>query len=546
MATTTDTRLEERTSAAVGVPTVGRAATSGLLAVATAFGASELVAGLSLRLRSPIVAVGDVVVDTVPEPVKRFAIATFGANDKIALIVGTVIVAMLLGGLLGTLARRRPAAGALAIGAFGALGVAASLRGPLGDLVAAVPSVVAGIVGAGVLVALLQRARAAASSADAPAAMPSRSPGSPGGPPRPRMRAGAGDRRAFLRLSGGVALGAVAMAAAGRALDSRLSAEPARAAITVPRPTQPLPALPAGVDLGVDGVAPFITPFDDFYRVDTALVIPQVDPEAWALRVTGMVDRPLTFSYADLLDRPLADYDITLTCVSNTVGGGLVGNARWQGVLVRDLLAEAGVSPAADQIVGRSVDGYTCGYPVAAALDRDAIVAVGMNGEPLPVERGFPARLVTPGLYGYVSATKWLAEIELTRFDAFDQYWVPRGWDEQAPIKTMARIDTPRSFEPVGPGPLAIAGVAWAQTRGIERVEVRVDDGDWAEAELAEVPGPDTWRQWRFGWDATPGSHRITVRATDGTGAVQTDERADPFPNGASGWQTLFLTVSEP
>jgi DMSO/TMAO reductase YedYZ molybdopterin-dependent catalytic subunit len=358
------------------------------------------------------------------------------------------------------------------------------------------------------------------------------------------MRAGAGDRRTFLKLSGSFALGATAMAVGGRALAGRLTAASAREAVAFPTAASTFPPLPSGVELGVDGIAPFVTPEAEFYRVDTALVVPQVQPDTWDLRVTGMVERPLTLTYDDLLGRDLIEADITLTCVSNTVGGNLVGHARWTGIPLSELLDEAGVDPGADQIVGRSVDGYTAGFPVAAAYDRDALLVVGMNGEPLPIERGFPARLIVPGLYGYVSATKWLAEIELTRFADFDQYWVPRGWDEEAPIKTMARIDVPRSFSSVEAGTVDVGGVAWAQTRGISMVEVRVDDGEWEEAELGEVPGDDTWRQWRFRWEATEGSHRITVRATDGTGELQTDERADPFPNGASGWQTLFATVT--
>jgi DMSO/TMAO reductase YedYZ molybdopterin-dependent catalytic subunit len=292
-------------------------------------------------------------------------------------------------------------------------------------------------------------------------------------------------------------------------------------------------------------VAPFVTRNADFYRVDTALIVPQVRTEDWSLRVTGMVDEPFELAFDELLARDLVEADITMTCISNPVGGDLVGNARWLGVPVRDLLDRAGVRRGADQLVGRSVDGYTCGFPVSAAYDRDCLVALGMNGEPLPLRHGFPARLVTPGLYGYVGSTKWLTELEVTTFSAFDQYWVPRGYAERAPIKTMARIDTPRSAQRVSAGRVPAAGVAWAQTRGIDAVEVRVDDGEFEPAELADELSDATWRQWRFDWDATPGNHTLTVRAVDGTGETQIEQRTDVLPDGASGWMSLVVSVDD-
>ena len=297
------------------------------------------------------------------------------------------------------------------------------------------------------------------------------------------------------------------------------------------------------MSLDVDGLSPLFTPNADFYRIDTALTVPQVPAESWQLRVRGMVERPFDLSYAELISRELIEADITMTCVSNEIGGGLVGTARWLGVRLDDLLAEAGIDPMADQIVGRSVDGYTCGFPVSALDGRAALVAVAMNGEPLPLEHGFPARLIVPGLYGFVSATKWLTEIEVTRFDQFDQYWVPRGWDNQAPIKTMSRIDTPRGLARVAPGTVPIAGVAWAQTRGIVGVEVQIDDGAWQSADLAEAVNDDMWRQWSLPWDATPGRHQVRVRAIDGTGEIQTDERQAPMPNGASGHHQIIVLV---
>jgi len=281
-----------------------------------------------------------------------------------------------------------------------------------------------------------------------------------------------------------------------------------------------------------------------FFRIDTAITIPRVDSRTWTLRVHGMVDRPYELTFDELLSLEMVERWITLSCVSNPVGGSLVGNAAWRGVPLAALLDRAGVRAGADQIVGRSVDGFTVGFPTAAAFDgRDALVAVAMNGEPLPFRHGFPARLVVAGLYGYVSATKWLSELELTGWDAFDAYWVPRGWAKEAPVKTQSRIDTPRSGARIPPGPRAIAGVAWAPGLGITRVEVQVDDGAWEDAELAEALDRNAWRQWRLPWSPGPGPHTIRVRATDGSGETQTGASAPPAPDGATGWHTVRVTV---
>ncbi len=299
--------------------------------------------------------------------------------------------------------------------------------------------------------------------------------------------------------------------------------------------------MPAAVS--ADGATPFFTPNANFYRIDTALTVPQVSVDGWKLKIKGLVDNELSLSYDDLLNRDIVEHDITLTCVSNEVGGSLMGTARWLGVRLDDLLAEAGISADADQIVGRSVDGYTCGFPTAALDGRDALVAIGMNGEPLPLEHGYPARLIVPGLYGYVSATKWLDSIELTRFDRFDQYWVERGWVENAPIKVSSRIDTPRGLSRVPAGITAIAGVAWAQTRGIEKVELQIDDGEWVDTTLADELNSVTWRQWSYAWEATPGNHSVRVRATETGGVVQIEERTAPFPSGATGLQQIVVIV---
>ncbi|WP_256107887.1 molybdopterin-dependent oxidoreductase, partial [Streptomyces sp. ODS05-4] len=318
--------------------------------------------------------------------------------------------------------------------------------------------------------------------------------------------------------------------------------------VSLPAPGAPADPLPRGAQLRVPGVSPFTTPNKDFYRVDTALVVPKVDAGAWRLRIRGEgVRKPLTLSFQDLLKRELIERDITLTCVSNEVGGPYAGHARWIGVRLADLLGEAGVRPPskggrADQLVSRSVDGMTIGTPVEDVMDgRDAMLAVGMNGEPLPFVHGFPVRMVVPGLYGYVSACKWIQDIELTTFDAYDAYWVKREWAAKAPIKTQSRIDTPKPFARPAAGTVMVAGVAWAQHRGIERVEVRVDDGPWQRADLAPVPSTDTWRQWSFPCQATPGSHTLTVRATDGTGETQTEKRTRTIPDGASGWHSVVV-----
>lgn len=545
------------------------AITSGLLAGVAALATGELASGLVADWQSPVVSVAEAVIDAVPRSVKEFAIETFGENDKIALVVGILVFSTIFAMLLGLLGRRRPGVPVVGFAAFACVGVWASQRFPGSSLSSIIPSVLAGVAGAGTFL-LLRRLAAPAGGAQpvnaqlndllndnllndndqpsgneqllddglsaGPAAMAAATP-------TMTMINGASSRRRFLVVSGAVAAAAAIAATAGRALRSRFDASASRNAVVLPEAADPLPIAPSTIAVDSPDVSPFYTPNGEFYRVDTALVVPQVPADDWVLTVTGMVDTPLRLSYADLLARNLVEEDITLTCVSNTVGGKLVGTARWLGLPLRELLDEAGVQAGADQIVGRSVDGYTGGFPVDAAYDRPALIAVAMNGEPLPIDHGFPARLMVPGLYGYVSATKWLSEIELTRFDDFDQYWVRRGWDREAPIKTMARIDTPRSLGKIAAGQFVIGGVAWAQTIGISMVEVAIDDGPFVEADLADDWSEHTWRQWSLAWDATPGRHRLTVRATDANGKLQTDQRAEPFPNGASGWMSIFVDV---
>jgi DMSO/TMAO reductase YedYZ molybdopterin-dependent catalytic subunit len=353
-------------------------------------------------------------------------------------------------------------------------------------------------------------------------------------------------RRRFLSASLMVGGAAVALGGLGRLNIARRFgvAEAARDALTIPVPQSPLPPLDAGAVLDTSGISPFITPNADFYRVDTAFIVPRIDTDTWRLAIHGMVDREMELTFEQLMSREVIERDITLACVSNEVGGPYIGNARWIGVPLKPLFEEAGVHADADQIVSRSVDGFTVGTPTAVAMDgRDAMLAVSMNGETLPFTHGFPVRMIVPGLYGYVSATKWLTDIELTTFDAYDAYWIQRGWAQQAPIKTESRIDTPRAGSKVRVGTLMVAGVAWAQHRGIELVEVRVDGGAWNDATLAAQDTTDTWRQWTWPWHATPGQHTIEVRATDADGDVQPEQRLPPFPDGATGWHTVQVSA---
>jgi DMSO/TMAO reductase YedYZ molybdopterin-dependent catalytic subunit len=351
-------------------------------------------------------------------------------------------------------------------------------------------------------------------------------------------------RRQFLRwtaVAGGVAaVGAVA----GQLLVSAANrVSSARELIRLPAAARPAPAVPAGADLQVPGLSPYLTPNDDFYRIDTALQVPVIDPSSWSLEITGMVERPLTLTYDELSALPLVEHVTTLTCVSNPVGGDLIGNARWLGYPIRDLLARARPQAGADMVLSTSEDGFTAGTPLSALTDpdRQALLAIGMNGEPLPLEHGFPVRMVVPGLYGYVSATKWVTRLKVTTFAADQGYWTPLGWSERGPIKLSSRIDVPRRT--VDAGQVVVAGVAWAQHTGVAAVEVQVDGGAWQRAELAEATSDDTWRQWRFPWSATTGRHRVSVRASDADGNLQLAAEAPPAPDGATGYHSVEVTV---
>jgi DMSO/TMAO reductase YedYZ molybdopterin-dependent catalytic subunit len=454
---------------------------------------------------------------------KDFAIRTFGTNDKPVLIGSILAVLLLLSLVTGALAVRRLGIGIAGVAVLGLVGAAAAATRPDFQALDPLPSVVGAVAGAIALVTILR-------------------PVTESDPAQPL--ADESRRRVLVvglwAVAAGVVAGTVGRLVTRRQADVTAS----RAAVRLPKPASPATAVPRGSDLAIDGLTPFRTANADFYRVDTALVVPQVATEGWTLRVHGMVDRELELTFDDLLERDLVERDITLTCVSNEVGGTYAGNARWLGAPLADLLDEAGVMDGADMILSTSSDRMTIGTPTAVVMDgRDALLAVGMNGEPLPPEHGFPCRMVVPGLYGYVSATKWLVDLELTRFADASAYWTDRGWAARGPIKTMSRIDTPRPFAKPKAGRVAVAGVAWAQHRGIEKVEVRVDGGSWHQARLAEVPSTDTWRQWVWQWDATPGGHTLEVRATDSDGATQPEKRAEPFPSGATGWHATSVTV---
>ena len=546
----------------------------GMVATGSALAISELVAGLFLSAPSLVRTIGQRIIDITPAPVEDWAISTFGTNDKLALIIGIVVVSLAIGALLGLLAEKRPGPAAAGFVLFGVVGFVVGLTDPLaGSTLTLVAAVAAAASGVGVLLGLRSLLR--------------RSP-SPAGAGAP------GSRRVFLTASAAGVAVAVGEVLLGRYFADRTQAAVAgREQVTLPSASQPAPATTtlttepaesvsdtAGVTASeaadpvettttavsteassepavegvadptpaqvapIDGVSELVTPNEEFYIIDTALSVPRVDLETWTLSFTGLADTPFSITYDELLAMPMVERYVTLCCVSNRVGGGLIGNAKWLGVPLRELVERAGVRPEGTQLIGRSVDEFTVGFPTAAVFDgREALVAVGMNGEPLPLKHGFPARLVVSGLYGYVSATKWLAEVEFAGWDDFDAYWIPRGWAKEAPIKTQSRIDTPQPGS-ITAGTNVIAGVAWAQNRGVEKVEVRVGDGPWIEAVLPEELSIDSWRQWYLEHDFAPGAHQISVRATDATGVTQTAEIQEARPDGATGYHTISVNAA--
>jgi DMSO/TMAO reductase YedYZ molybdopterin-dependent catalytic subunit len=545
----------------------GLGAIAGLLAAATALGVGQLVAGLTGANGSPVVAVGQLQIDFTPPWLKNFAIREFGSDDKLVLVGGILVALAIFAALIGAAATRRLAYAMAGLAVFAAIGLTAAATRPTATAASLLPTLAATAAAVIVLRVLIDRigpepagdppawaddrhAQAgggftsggpeALAAPDLPAAA---GPGQPAMRPGPPAPSGPG-RRSFLAASVVTAGVAGVGGLAGRALAERSSVSSARSAVRLPRPSRSVATLPPGVDLGLPGLASFITPNSAFYRVDTALVLPQVAPSSWQLRIHGMVNREITLTFHELLRRPLIEDYVTLCCVSNPVGGPYIGNALWLGASLASLLREAGIKAGADQLICTSVDGFTSGTPVQTVMDgRDALLAVAMNGQPLPVAHGFPARMVVPGLYGYVSATKWVTDIDVTTFAGNYAFWAQRGWSQQAPIKTESRIDVPSGQNQIPAGRTAVAGVAWAQHKGIEAVEVRVDQGPWNQARLAAVPGIDCWRQWVWEWDATGGNHVIEARATDKTGYTQTAAQEQPEPNGAAGYPSVAVTV---
>ena len=518
-------------------PGRGARAASGVAAAALALGVGHLVAALGNPAASPLVAVGSALVDAAPTPAKTYAVRVLGTYDKPVLIGAVGVVLVVLAAVLGLLAtRHRPVAlaGTALLGVVGA--ACAVYRGGAAD---AVPSVVAGVAGVAGLLWITSRNRGAGVQRPTDLAVvpvPGRTPAAP-------TATGTSSRRGFLVAVGVVAAGAAVSAAAGTVVGRvRDASSAARRALGLPTPASPAPPLPDGVQL--PGMTPFTTPVDDFYRVDISLVTPHVDASSWTLTVDGMVDTPLTLTYDDLLAMPMIERDITLTCVSNEVGGPYVSSGRWLGVPFAEILKRVGVQPGVDQVFSYSLDsGYTASTPYQAVTDgRDAMIAVGLDGKPLADARGYPARMLVPGLFGFVANTKWLERIELTTYAKRTAYWTERGWATDGPILTQSRIDLPKSLGTLPKDKPVIAGVAWAQHRGIDKVEVQIDDGEWQEASLATDGGIDLWRQWSFRYDGPAGLHSARVRATDATGETQPEARTKVFPDGARGWHQIQFT----
>lgn len=517
-----------------------RGAVTGVASAGLLFGVAQLLSAFFSELSSPLVSVGSTFIDFTPAGLKDFAIATFGTNDKMVLLLSMAAVAVILSAIAGIIARTHRKTGIGMVLAFAlVMAVCVLTRAGAGptDLLPLVAGTVAGILALmwltpptsspGTSSATQSRAEltseAAASSNSA-------------GP----------NRRTFIVKSGLILAGAAVAGWAGTALSSaRNTANQVREALKLPKPASAAKPLPNGVQSAVKGVSPFITPNDDFYRIDTALVVPVVDPSSWELRVHGMVEEEFTMSFDELLASELVERHVTLTCVSNVVGGNLVGNAKWLGYPLREVLARAKPKAGADMVLSTSVDGFSASTPLPILQDdRDALLAVGMNDEPLPLDHGFPVRMVVPGLYGFVSATKWVVDLEVTTFEQKAGYWTSRGWSSHGPIKTSSRVEVPRALARVPAGKVSIGGSAWAQTKGISKVEIQLDGGDWQAAELAAEASVDTWRQWSYIWDDAPaGTHQVRVRAYDNSNELQIEEQAPPAPDGSSGWHSITFTV---
>lgn len=504
-----------------------RYALTGVLAALTALGVGHLVAAVTLPSASPVLAIGSTVIDATPTPVKEWAVAHFGTNDKLILLSSIAIVTLLAAAGIGLLSRHRPRVALTLIAVLGLAATVAAAARPEAALLSVVPGVVATISAAAVFEFLRRRA----------------SSGLP--PNRAETATGktAASRRAFLLGAGAVAASGAAAAFIGQHLITMATSV---SNLVLPRAKEPLPPFPAGIENKVAGLSPLRTPNTDYYRVDTALALPRIDPATWHLTIDGDVEKRIELTLADLMAMDVIERDITMTCVSNDIGGPYVGSARWLGVRTRDVLAMARPRSGTEQILSTDVDGMTISTPLQALTDdREALLAFGMNGKPLPAEHGFPLRLVTPRLYGFVGSTKWVTRLTATTYAAQQAYWTRRGWAINAPVLTQARIDVPRALSSVPSGkPTFIAGVAWAQGRGVSKVEVSIDDGPWMATELGVDAGVDLWRQWYLPWSPQPGQHTIQVRGTDRVQGTQTEVRSSPFPSGATGWQRLVVTVT--
>ncbi|MET0236673.1 MAG: molybdopterin-dependent oxidoreductase [Kibdelosporangium sp.] len=503
-----------------------RAVLVGVLAVLAALTIGHLIAGLLNPNASPFYAVGNTAIDLTPAPLKDFAVRNFGTNDKLVLLGGMAVALLLFAAVAGLSSRRSPWPGAVLATVLGVLGIVAVLTRPdtaVVDVLAPVASLVAGV---GVFLWLHNLASRGLASRNTTVEAP----------------ATGTSRRRFMYTSAGVAVGVGVAGTGGQLLADSVDVESSRTAVGSLVPATLAPPIPSGVDFAELGTPRFITANRDFYRIDTLLNVPRLRAEDYVLRIHGAVDKELTLRFEDIRRMRLVERTITMTCVSNEVGGPYVSTSNFIGVPLGEVLAEAGVKPGAEQLFSTSVDGWTCGTPVADVLDR-GLLAIGMNGEPLPAEHGFPVRMVVPGLYGFVSATKWVVDMEFNQFADKQSYWLKRNWGQKAPIKTESRIDVPAGFATVGPGRITVAGVSWAQPRGIAKVEVRADNGEWVAARLATEVNPSTWRMWRVELDLAPGLHTVECRATDKTGYVQTDQRVAPIPDGATGWHSTTFTV---
>ncbi|MGJ9372751.1 molybdopterin-dependent oxidoreductase [Nesterenkonia sp. CF4.4] len=527
---------------------------AGVLAAAIFLGVADLIAQLFGPASSPLVSLGSTIITLSPSWLQDFAISVFGSNNKLVLYLSMGVVGAILAALIGVVARRSLRLGVVLVSVVAAILLVVVLLRPESSPLDAVPTIIGAGLGIFSLLLLSGAATGLTRTAEADRTDSQLTDSTPADTRRAAAtrpsteEERAHSRRRFLGLAAAGTAIAAGSITFGRSVNAfGVGAGEAAARLVLPTPAVPAAAIPAGASVGVDGVPPFITPNNDFYRIDTALVVPELAPDEWTLRIHGLVEEEVTIDMAELLDLPLEEHHITLACVSNPVGGDLLGNATWLGYPIRELLARARPLGEADMVLSRSVDGWTASTPLEVLTDEDraSLLAVGMNGEPLPAQHGYPARLVVPGLYGYVSATKWVTELEVTRFDAQTAYWTDRGWDAEGPVLVASRIDVPRPLARVSGGEeLVVAGTAWAQHEGIAEVEVRLDDGDWESVELADEVNIDTWRQWRHTFaDVDAGRHAVTVRAINAAGVTQTDERRDPIPNAATGQHRIEFSV---